>query len=93
MATSDPVTIGLPFYNCERTLAYALQSVFAQTYPDWQLLLVDDGSTDGSLAIARQVRDPRVVVIVSASSGNFCSGTPASMRSAVRRSSSMAETK
>jgi glycosyltransferase involved in cell wall biosynthesis len=31
MATSDPVTIGLPFYNCERTLAYALQSVFAQT--------------------------------------------------------------
>jgi glycosyltransferase involved in cell wall biosynthesis len=63
MATSDCVTIGLPFYNCERTLTYALQSVFAQTDPDWQLLLVDDGSTDGSLAIARQVRDPRVVVI------------------------------
>jgi len=63
MASDEPVTIGLPFYNCETTLAYALQSVFAQTDPEWQLLLVDDGSTDGSLAIARQVRDPRVVVI------------------------------
>jgi glycosyltransferase involved in cell wall biosynthesis len=63
MARNEPVTIGLPFYNCETTLAYALQSVFAQTDPEWQLLLVDDGSTDGSLAIARQVRDPRVVVI------------------------------
>jgi glycosyltransferase involved in cell wall biosynthesis len=63
MARNEPVTIGLPFYNCAKTLAYALQSVFAQTDPDWQLLLVDDGSTDGSISIARQVRDPRVVVI------------------------------
>ena len=56
MPRNEPVTIGLPFYNCEETLSYALQSVFAQTDPDWQLLLVDDGSTDGSLAIAGQVR-------------------------------------
>lgn len=63
MARSEPITIGLPFHNCEKTLASALQSVFAQTDPDWQLLLIDDGSTDGSLAIARRVRDPRVVVI------------------------------
>jgi glycosyltransferase involved in cell wall biosynthesis len=63
VARNEPVTIGLPFHNCETTLAYALQSVFAQTDPHWQLLLIDDGSTDGSLAIARQVRDPRVAVI------------------------------
>ena len=63
MARNESVTIGLPFYNCEQTLTHALQSVFAQGDRDWQLLLVDDGSTDGSLAIARQVRDPRVVVI------------------------------
>ena len=63
MSRNAPVTIGLPFHNCERTLAYALQSVFAQSDPDWQLLLVNDGSTDGSLTIARQVSDPRVVVI------------------------------
>jgi glycosyltransferase involved in cell wall biosynthesis len=63
VASNDTVTIGLPFCNCEKTLADALRSIFAQTDPEWELLLVDDGSTDGSLAIARQVRDPRVVVI------------------------------
>ena len=63
MARTDTVTIGLPFYNCEKTLADALRSIFAQTDPDWELLLVDDGSTDASLGIARRVRDPRVVVI------------------------------
>jgi glycosyltransferase involved in cell wall biosynthesis len=63
MAANQTVTIGLPFYNCERTLADAIRSVFAQTEADWELLLVDDGSTDGSLAIAKQVRDARVTVV------------------------------
>jgi glycosyltransferase involved in cell wall biosynthesis len=54
------VTIGLPYYGCQRTLARAIQSVFAQTYEDWELILVDDGSRDDSRGIARAVRDPRV---------------------------------
>lgn len=57
------VTIGIPFYNAEKTLADAIRSVFAQTYTDWELILVDDGSTDRSLEIARSVNDPRVRVI------------------------------
>ena len=57
------VTIGVPFYNSEQTLADAIRSVFAQTYKDWELLLVDDGSTDGSLDMARSVDDPRVRVV------------------------------
>lgn len=57
------VTIGLPFYNCERTLLKALRSIFAQTYRDWELILLDDGSTDRSLEIAAAVRDPRVRVL------------------------------
>ena len=40
------LTIGLPFYNASKTLAWAIQSVFAQSYQDWELLLVDDGSKD-----------------------------------------------
>lgn len=47
------VSIIVPFYNAERFLAEAVESVLAQTYTHWELLLVDDGSTDTSSAIAR----------------------------------------
>lgn len=57
------MTIGIPFYNAERFLADAIRSIFAQTYQDWELLLVDDGSSDKSLQIARSVDDPRVRVL------------------------------
>jgi glycosyltransferase involved in cell wall biosynthesis len=42
------------FLNEERFLTEAIESIIAQTYSNWELLLVDDGSTDGSMAIARQ---------------------------------------
>jgi glycosyltransferase involved in cell wall biosynthesis len=57
------VTVGIPFYNAEKTLADAIRSVFAQTLTDWELILVDDGSTDGSLEIASSVADNRVRVV------------------------------
>ncbi len=57
------VTIGIAFFNAAKTLADAIRSVFAQTYTDWELLLIDDGSSDGSLAIAQAIRDPRVRVL------------------------------
>ena len=58
-----PITIGIPFYNAEKYFADAIRSVFAQTYQEWDLILIDDGSTDRSLEIARAVNDPRVRVI------------------------------
>ena len=42
------------FLNEEKFLAEAIESVIAQTYSNWELLLVDDGSTDASTAIAKQ---------------------------------------
>src|SRR5262245_62219283 len=48
------VSVVIIFLDAERFLGEAVDSVFAQTYRDWELLLVDDGSTDGSGAIARQ---------------------------------------
>src|SRR3954467_13744446 len=54
------VTVGIPFFNDRSTLANAIRSVLAQTFTDFELLLVDDGSTDGSLDLARLVSDPRV---------------------------------
>jgi glycosyltransferase involved in cell wall biosynthesis len=57
------VTVGIPFFNSAATLLDSIRSVFAQTFTDWELLLVDDGSTDASLAIAESIDDPRVLVI------------------------------
>ena len=57
------VTVGMPVYNAEDTLEDAIRSVFAQTFTDWELLIVDDGSTDRSMDIARAIDDPRVKVV------------------------------
>lgn len=63
MVTSlPPVSIGMPFFNAERFLLDAIRSVFAQTHEDWELILMDDGSSDRSLEIARSIDDPRVRV-------------------------------
>jgi glycosyltransferase involved in cell wall biosynthesis len=47
------VSVIIIFLNAEAFIDEALKSVFAQTYTDWELLLVDDGSTDGSTEIAK----------------------------------------
>lgn len=57
------ITIAIPFFNAEKFLADAIRSVFAQTFTEWELLLIDDGSSDGSLEIAQSIVDPRVRVI------------------------------
>lgn len=66
MTTNKPlVTVAIPFYNTERWLPFAIQSVVNQTFRDWELLLIDDGSTDGSLAVTRRFaeRDSRIRVV------------------------------
>jgi glycosyltransferase involved in cell wall biosynthesis len=57
------VTIGIPFYNAEKTIVDAIKSVYAQTYKEWELILVDDGSTDRSLELIQGINDPRITVI------------------------------
>jgi glycosyltransferase involved in cell wall biosynthesis len=57
------ISITIPFYNAEKSLGDSIRSVFSQTTADWELILLDDGSTDGSLKIAKAVRDSRVRVV------------------------------
>jgi glycosyltransferase involved in cell wall biosynthesis len=63
MHTDTPlVTIGIPFHNPGSLLADSIGSVLAQSYSNWELLLVNDGSTDGSSRIAATYadKDPRI---------------------------------
>src|SRR5271157_2334580 len=57
------VSIGMPVYNCARTLDIAIRSIVKQTFPNWELLLIDDGSADETVGICRSFCDPRVQVI------------------------------
>ena len=59
------VSVILPVWNGERFLSPAIESIRAQTFEAFELLLIDDGSTDGSLAIAEKhaAADPRLRVI------------------------------
>lgn len=57
------LTVAIPFFNEAAHLAIAVRSILAQEFTDFELLLLDDGSTDESLAIARSfASDSRVVV-------------------------------
>jgi glycosyltransferase involved in cell wall biosynthesis len=66
--------------NSEGTLPLAIASVYAQTFTDWELLLIDDGSSDRSLDIARSIRDPRVKVF----SDGANRGLPARLNALIR---------
>ena len=59
------VTVGLAFYNVEKTLASAVKSVLLQTYDNFEFILIDDGSTDDSFTIAESlaILDDRIILI------------------------------
>ena len=74
MTTLQPlVTIGLSIYNGETTLSSAVKSIIAQTYQEWELVLIDDGSRDASLKIARTFTDQRIVVVSDGGSKGLAS--------------------
>jgi glycosyltransferase involved in cell wall biosynthesis len=63
------VTVVLPVRNEERRVAKAIESIVAQTLRDWQLVVVDDGSTDGTTSVLESLADDRIDVIRIAPSG------------------------
>lgn len=62
MAGTPRVSIAVPAYNCERYIAQALESLLAQTYGDFELVISDNASTDGTADVCRHYAalDPRV---------------------------------
>lgn len=73
------ITVAIPIYNAEEYLPLAIQSVLNQSFMDFELILLDDGSTDNSLTIANSFEDPRIRVI---SDGNNL-GLPARLNQIV----------
>ena len=59
----------VPVYNVERYVGAAIASVLAQTYTDFEIVAVDDGSTDTSLSILRGFHDPRLRIVTQANRG------------------------
>jgi glycosyltransferase involved in cell wall biosynthesis len=57
------VSIIMPVFNAGQFLEPAIASIFAQTFNDWELVAVDDGSTDGSWAYLQRINDPRVRIM------------------------------
>jgi len=57
------VSIALPVFNAEDTLAAAIRSIIRQSYSGWELIIIDDGSTDRSLDIARGFVDSRIRIV------------------------------
>jgi len=72
MADTPRFSVTVPAYNAEATLAETLDSIQAQTFGDWEVVICDDGSTDGTRALADRyaAADPRIRVITQENRGS-----------------------
>lgn len=57
------VSIGMPVFNCEKFISQSINSILNQTFKDWELILINDNSSDSTLKIIKQFNDPRIRVI------------------------------
>lgn len=69
MTGAPLVSVVIPLYNKEATIARALRSVITQDFADLEIVIVDDGSTDGAVAIVEGFNDPRIVLTRQANAG------------------------
>lgn len=71
MTTNPLISIIMPAYNASAYIAEAIQSVLDQTWTNWELIIVDDGSTDDTLQIAQQyaAKDNRIQVYHQSNQG------------------------
>lgn len=56
------ISVIIPVYNGEKTIQQTLESVFNQTFTDFELIIIDDGSQDSTLEVINGIRDPRLKV-------------------------------
>lgn len=69
MPDANLVSVIIPSYNHEKYVIEAVRSVLEQTWHQVEVIVVDDGSSDGSLRLLRQITDPRVRVLEQSNAG------------------------
>ena len=62
-------SVVIPLYNKEKYIAQSIHSVLKQTHPDFELIIVDDGSTDNSVAEVKKIKDARIRIIYQKNAG------------------------
>ena len=63
MGELQKITVFIPAYNREKYIGEAIESILAQSYTDFEILLIDDGSTDRTVEIMRSYTDPRLRIM------------------------------
>lgn len=63
------ISVIIPLYNKENEIARAIESVLSQTFQDFELLIINDGSTDNSLSIAKSFSDKRIKIFSKSNGG------------------------
>jgi glycosyltransferase involved in cell wall biosynthesis len=71
-ATKPAVSIVIPLYNRQDLVGRTIDSCLAQTFPDFEIVVVDDCSTDQSLDVVRRYTDPRVRLVVHEANRGVC---------------------
>lgn len=56
------ISVIIPVYNGEKTIGETIESVCQQNFSDWELIIIDDGSTDSTLTVAKSIPDSRIQV-------------------------------
>lgn len=64
------ISVIIPLYNKEPIIERSLQSVLSQDYDDFEVVVVNDGSTDRSADIVRNINDPRIRLIEQENGGD-----------------------
>ena len=64
MTKPPVVTVIMPLYNCEKYVAQAIDSILNQTFSNFELLIINDASTDNSANICLSYNDSRILLLL-----------------------------